>query len=104
MLVDPLYKAHTGDSNDERSAVDLMRRFDKWRDDLGFALIIPVHTRKPPPATKFTVNELFGSSAYQRGAEIVLGLQRVRPGYSRLHFFKDRDGDLPVGTAWATPL
>ena len=24
----------------------------------------------------------------------------MRPGYARLHFFKDRDGDLPVGEAW----
>jgi hypothetical protein len=35
-----------------------------------------------------------------RGAEVVLGLQRLRDGYSRLHFLKDRDGDLPIGTAW----
>jgi hypothetical protein len=30
----------------------------------------------------------------------VLGLQRVRAGYGRLHFFKDRDGDLPIGSRW----
>jgi len=30
----------------------------------------------------------------------VVGLQRVRDGYSRLLFFKDRDGDLPIGAAW----
>ena len=35
-----------------------------------------------------------------RGAEVVLGLQRVRDGYAKLHFLKDRDGDLPIGAAW----
>ncbi len=77
-----------------------MRRFDAWRERLRFALLLPVHCRKPVPGTKFSIHDLFGSSAYVRGAEVVLGLQRVRDGYSRLHFLKDRDGDLPIGTAW----
>jgi hypothetical protein len=100
VLADPLYKLHQGDSNDERQAVDLMRRLDGWREKYGFALILLVHTRKPPAGAKFTRNEFFGSSGYLRGAEIILGLQFVRDGYSRLHYFKDRDGGLPVGKAW----
>jgi hypothetical protein len=100
VVADPLYKLHRGDSNEERAAVDLMRRFDAWRERYGFGFILPVHCRKPPVGAKFTMHEFFGSSAYLRGAEVVLGLQRVRDGYSRLHFFKDRDGDLPVGSAW----
>lgn len=97
---DPLYKLHGGDSNAEREAVDLMRRFDAWREEHHFALILPVHLRKPPPGAKFSLNEFFGSSAYLRGAEVVIGIQRVSDGYSRLHFLKDRDGDLPVPSAW----
>lgn len=100
VVLDPLYKAHTGDSNDERQAVDLMRRLDAWRETYRFALVLPVHCRKPGIGTKFTMHEFFGQSAYLRGAEVVLGIQRVRQGYSRLHFFKDRDGDLPIGEAW----
>jgi hypothetical protein len=100
VLADPLYKLHSGDSNAEREAVDLMRRFDAWREQFAFALVLLVHCRKPPPGSKFTMHEFFGSSAYLRGAEVVVGLQRLRAGYSRLHFFKDRDGDLPVGEAW----
>lgn len=100
VLADPLYKLHSGDSNDERQAVELMKRFDSWRERYGFALLLPVHLRKPPLGAKFSIHEFFGSSAYQRGAEVVVGLQRVRDGYSRLHFFKDRDGDLPIGAAW----
>ncbi len=100
VVADPLYKLHTGDSNDEREAVDLMRRFDAWRERFRFALVLPVHCRKPVPGTKFSIHDLFGSSAYVRGAEVVLGLQRVSDGYAKLHFLKDRDGDLAIGTAW----
>jgi hypothetical protein len=47
------------------------------------------------------MHEFFGSSAYLRGAEIVLGLQRLSDGYAKIHFFKDRDGDgPPIGTHW----
>jgi hypothetical protein len=49
---------------------------------------------------KFSIHDLFGSSAYVRGAEVVLGLRRVSDGYAKLHFLKDRDGDLPISTAW----
>jgi len=100
VVADPLYKLHAGDSNAEREAVDLMRHFDAWRDELGFALALPIHCRKPLPQQKFSIHDLFGSSAYVRGAEVVLGLQRVRDGYSKLHFLKDRDGDLPIGEKW----
>lgn len=104
VVLDPHYKAHQGDANSERETVDLMRLLDAWREHYGFALILPTHTRKPPEAgAKLTIHDLFGSSAFVRGAELVLGVQLVRPGYSRLHFFKDRDGvdELPVGgDAW----
>jgi hypothetical protein len=100
VVADPLYKLHAGDSNDEREAVDLMRRFDAWRERYRFALLLPVHCRKPIPGVKFSIHDIFGSSAYVRGAELVLGLQRVSNGLSRLHFLKDRDGDLPIGDKW----
>jgi hypothetical protein len=66
VVADPLYKLHTGDSNAEREAVDLMRRFDGWRERFGFALLLPVHCRKPVPGMKFSIHDLFGSSAYVR--------------------------------------
>jgi hypothetical protein len=98
VLADPLYKLHRGDSNDERAAVDLMRRWDEWRVRYDFGLLLTTHPRKRPPiGARFTMDEMFGSGAFMRGAEVVLGLQRPRPGYANLHFFKDRDGDLPVG-------
>jgi len=104
VVLDPHYKAHQGDANSERETVDLMRLLDAWRERYGFALLLPTHTRKPAePGAKLTIHDLFGSSAFVRGAELVLGIQLVHPGYSRLHFFKDRDGvdELPVGgEAW----
>lgn len=100
VLADPHYKLHGGDSNAERETVELMRILDGWRESYGFALLLAVHCRKPPPMSKFTMHEFFGSSALLRGAEVVLGLQRLSVGYSKLHFFKDRDGDLPLGQAW----
>ena len=30
----------------------------------------------------------------------MLGIQRLKQGHGRLHFFKDRDGDLPTGESW----
>lgn len=100
VVADPLYKLHRGDSNDERAAVDLMRTLDAWREEHDFALILPVHCRKPQPKSRFSIHDLFGSTAYTRGAEVVLGLERKSDGYARLHFLKDRDGDLPISTAW----
>jgi hypothetical protein len=101
VVASPLYKLHNGDSNEERAAVDLMKLFDRWRDLYGFASIFEMHCRKPPPVgAHLTMHDFFGSSAYLRGAEIVIGIDRLRPGASRLYFFKDRDGDLPCGEPW----
>jgi hypothetical protein len=100
VVVDPLYKMHTGDSNEERAAVDLMRRLDAWREEYAFALILASHCRKPTGHFSPTTNEVFGSSAFTRGAEVVVYLRMVRPGVSRLHFLKDRDGELEGGKPW----
>src|SRR5215208_2454778 len=77
-----------------------MKRFDRWREAFRFALVLPVHCRKPVPGMKFSIHDLFGSSAYVRGAEVVLGLRRASDGYAKLHFLKDRDGDLAIGATW----
>jgi hypothetical protein len=102
VALDPAYKLHRSDSNEERGAVDLMRRLDAWRDAYQFGLILPMHTRKPPAGLqlRLTIHELFGSSAYTRGAEVVLGLELVRPGYSRMHVLKHRRGELQTGERW----
>lgn len=101
VLADPLYKLHRGDSNDARLAGEVMRVFDAWRVKYGFALVIPMHPRKPPnTGGDFNKNEIAGSGAWIWGAEIVLGLQRKGASMSMLHFWKDRDGDLETGAKW----
>ena len=102
VVVDAYYKAARIDPNDERQTVDLMRLLDRWRAEYGFALILTAHPRKPAvgQTVKLTMHDLAGSGALTRGAEIVLGLERVFDGGSRLHFWKDRDSDLPTGASW----
>ena len=102
VLIDPLYKAHQGDSNDERAMVDMMRRLDKWRDQYGFVLIIPMHLRKlDPRATDPRMDDVFGSGGLTRGAEIVIGIKKNAPGRSTMYFWKDRDGDMhEYGDKW----
>lgn len=108
VVADPLYKLHRGDPNDTKAATDLMCRFDDWRDRYSFSLILPMHCRKANGIGALTPHDLFGSSAYQWGAEVLLGLERPRKAedgaYSRLHFWKDRDGEIteiaPLNGEW----
>ena len=105
VLADPLYKLSRGNPNDARAATDLMRRFDDWRERYGFALILPMHCRKPQPDSQLSPHDLFGSSAYQWGAEMLLGIQRKSKSLSWLHWWKDREGEVAedggtVGSHW----
>jgi hypothetical protein len=111
VMFDPLYKLHDGDANDEQAMVRLMKLIDGWRTEFGFALLLPAHLRKADKSgrTKPTMDDIAGSQAFVRGAEVVLGLELLSgtipegsdaAGASRLFFWKDRDGDLPVGSEW----
>jgi hypothetical protein len=103
VALDPFYKAHGGDANEERAVVDLMRALDALRTRYEFALLLPAHPRKDPassPARKLTLHDVAGSGAIVRGAELVLAIERLSHGYARLRILKDRDGDLEVGAAW----
>ncbi len=105
VLLDPYYKAHRADEpNAERPIVDLMRKLDSLRTNYGFCLLLPAHPRKPAPGSPLvrmlSIHDIAGSGAVTRGAEIVLGIERVGHGRGRLRFLKDREGDLEVGEAW----
>ena len=98
--LDPYYKAHRGDANEERAVTDLMRNLDRLRADYMFALIMPAHVRKDVQGggvRKLQLADIAGSGAISRGAEVVLGLERLSHGQARLRYLKDREGDLPVG-------
>lgn len=101
LVIDPLYKAARIDSNDERQAVDLMRLFDRWRAEYGFAFVMPVHTRKglktQQGGNQPSMDDIFGSGAFSRGAEIILGLRRPGPGFARLYIWKHRPGMIDAG-------
>jgi hypothetical protein len=102
VLLDPFYKAHRAEEpNSERPIIDLMRLLDSLRAAFGFALILPAHPRKDVAgardgARKLTIHDVAGSGAVTRGAEIVIGVERMGHGYARLRYLKDRDGELPV--------
>jgi len=49
---------------------------------------------------RLTLHDVSGSGAVVRGAEVVIGIERLSHGYARLRILKDRDSDLPVGEAW----
>jgi hypothetical protein len=100
--LDPYYKAHRGDANEERAVTDLMRNLDRLRSEYMFALLLPAHVRKDVQGggvRKLTLADIAGSGAISRGAEVVLGLERLSHGQARLRYLKDREGDLPVGDA-----
>lgn len=101
LIVDPAYKVAAIDSNSEREVVDLMRLFDRWRAEYGFAFVMPVHTRKGDkknPGGHPTLDDIFGSGAFSRGAEVILGLRQGEPGYSRMYVWKHRPGELNKNT------
>ena len=107
VLADPLYKLHRGDPNDTKAATELMRRFDDWRERYSFALILPMHCRKPQGdrGPKLSPHDLFGSSAYQWGAEMLLGVERKSQTKTWIHWWKDREGEAAeqgaiVGSHW----
>lgn len=105
VVLDPYYKAHRGEANEERGVVDLMRHLDALRARYGFALILPAHPRKDQTgrsngARKLTLDDVAGSGAVTRGAELVIGLERLSHGFARLRILKDRDHDLAVGDEW----
>lgn len=103
IALDPLYKLHDGDQNDEQQAKALMKILDGWRAKYNFNLILPAHMRKRQGRSRdqeFTLDEIAGSASYLRGAEVVIGLRLVTDGLSHLHFFKARGPGLPVRTYW----
>jgi hypothetical protein len=96
VLLDPYYKAHGGDANNEREVMALMLQLDRWRSAYEFALILPTHGRKPSPTNsgRPTIHDIAaGSGAIVRGAEVVVGVEIEKPGVTRLYAFKHRDGD-----------
>jgi hypothetical protein len=80
-----------------------MRILDDWARRYHIAVLIPMHARKPHPQAgwkQFSMNDIGGNGAWVRNAEVVFGLQLGWSGFSRMWFFKDRDGGLPPIRTW----
>ena len=101
ILLDPLYKTFIGNPNEAEIAAAVVRLLDRWREEYGFAFVMPVHPRKPPNSGgTFTKHDIFGAGTWIWGAEMVLGIQRKGTNGAMLHFWKDRDGDLEGFDPW----
>jgi hypothetical protein len=97
VAIDPFYKLHEADSNDERQARLLVALLRRWIKEHGFALLTATHCRKLPAGRNvITLDDLFGSSLFTRDPELVLGLQR-HAGLTKLHVFKSREPGLDYG-------
>ena len=110
LIADPNYKLFAGDSNDEQEVKAAVHYWDLWRSGRtmeyrdaswdAFNLLLPMHARKDSgqgKSSRFSMDDTFGSTAWLRGAEVVVGIELLSAGMSRLSFFKDRDGD---GSSW----
>ncbi|MGH3006525.1 MAG: AAA family ATPase [Gaiellaceae bacterium] len=103
--VDPFYKLHAADSSEELQARALVRLTRRWVNRHGFALLMDTHTRKRIEGRAgFTLDDLFGSSLFARDPEVILGLQLVEDGFSRLHVFKARGRRGDIGTGQTIDL
>lgn len=100
VVIDPFYKMYLSSSNDDQQMLKVMKIFDRWRTRYGFALLMPAHTRKLDPKAEFSIDDIFGSTTFVRGAEVVVGLRFREQGFSQLYFFKDRSGVLETKTHW----
>ena len=98
VVADPLYKLHAGDSNAEREAVDLMRRFDAWREQLRLraatARPLPQAGARRPASRSTTCSAPPRTCAAPKSCSACSASATATPD---LHFLKDRDGDLPIG-------
>lgn len=107
LVVDPLYKLLWGNPNEAETIMKVVMFIDELRVKHGCAVVLPMHMRKPGKAggATFSMHDLYGAALWSWWAEVIVGLRRVGEGrQSELHFFKDRQGDLPMHTHWTISL
>lgn len=95
VLLDPAYKTFIGKNNEEEVIKELVAVMDRWRVEHEFALILPMHCRKQQ-AGGFSMHDLAGSYIWSAWAETIVGVRRKGRVGLELHFWKDREGDLPT--------
>jgi 5S rRNA maturation endonuclease (ribonuclease M5) len=91
LVVDPFYKLHTADSNDEAVARELVGLLRGWIARYGFAILTATHCRKLPAGRNHvTIDDFFGSSVFTRDPELVLAIQRYET-ITKLTVLKSRE-------------
>ena len=97
LVVDPFYKLHTSDSNDEVPARELVGILRGWIARHGFAILTATHCRKLPAGrTTLTIDDFFGSSVFTRDPELVLAIQRFG-SITKLVVLKSREPSFEYG-------
>ena len=82
VLLDPEYKAHGGDSNSEQEKKALMSVLDGWRTAAPLQRFLFAPTAQTAARHEVLHPRHLRVHLLPRGAEVVLGLQRVEDGYS----------------------
>ena len=102
VMIDPVYKLFMGSDTNENVVIGaFIREIDKLRVKYGFALIMPMHPRKPPnTGGTFTMHDLYGSAIWSWWAVVVILLKRSVENSTELRFEKDRTSTLPTFSKW----
>jgi hypothetical protein len=102
VTIDPYYKLfrETGSAMDRVLTEEVLEVLDTLAKETETCLIIPAHARKMEAKYMMRLDDIYGPSILTRNASVILGIQIIAFGKSRLHFFKDRFGELPVKDHW----
>lgn len=98
VVLDPVTKSFLGNPSDVEMVIRVSRFMDSLRNLYGFALLTPMHPRKPMAAgdTRVAVHDAYGSGFWTWGAEVVLGVWREEGDIGVLEVLKDRSADLKL--------
>jgi hypothetical protein len=97
VVIDPFYKLHTADSNDEGAARELVGLLRRWIARHGFAVLTATHCRKLPAGRNHvTLDDFFGSGVFTRDPELILAIQRF-DALTKLTVLKSREPNFEHG-------
>lgn len=103
VLVDPVYKLFLGANVNEQEVISaFIKAIDDLRAKYGFAVLLPMHPRKPMQGTgnRLTMHDLYGNAIWSWWAETVILVQRTTGNGTIMRFDKDRLGEMQAGEEW----
>jgi hypothetical protein len=102
VMIDPVYKLFLGRNvNEQEELGAFISAIDKLRQKHQFAIILPMHPRKPPSqGGSFDMHSLYGNAIWSWWAETILMIKRGEGNETKLQFEKDRPGDLLNRAPW----